>query len=291
MSILVEMPTLTLRDTKSERGKRVTLFYSTATLATMFSGYLQAGAYKGLNGVLGRAGWSWLYIICGIISLPIGVLGYFFNPDFPENTRAFYLTAAEAEFARNRLLKHGYKPLGASAWDQKKILRIARQWQFWLLPIGYFFVQSSFPNTQPVFALYLKATHHSVYEINVWPTGQAAVGVVVQILAGMLSDSPLLRGRRWQALTFMQLGSILGAIIIAVWSVPTGLLYFGFYTAFFSAGVPGIYYSWFPDLMPHDHEMRGFITAFSNMFSYIVRTGNGQTLCSFSKSLNFFGIH
>jgi len=37
----------------------------------------------------------------------------------------------------------------------------------------------------------------------------------------------------------------------------------------FSAGVPGIYYSWFPDLMPHDHEMRGFITAFSNMFSYI----------------------
>jgi hypothetical protein len=36
-----------------------------------------------------------------------------------------------------------------------------------------------------------------------------------------------------------------------------------------SAGVPGLYYSWFPDLMPHDHEMRGFITAFSNMFSFI----------------------
>lgn len=197
----------------------------------MFSGYLQAGAYKGLNGVLGREGWSWLYIICGIISLPIGVLGYFFNPDFPENTRAFYLNTEEREFARSRLLKHGYTPLGASAWDRKKILRIARQWQFWILPLGYFFVQSSFPNAQPVFALYLKAKKHTVYQINVWPTGQSAVGVIIQVLAGMLSDSPLLQGRRWEALTFMQSGTILGAIIITVWTVPTALLYFGFYTA------------------------------------------------------------
>jgi MFS family permease len=44
--------------TKSERGKRMTIFYATASLAGMLSGYLQAGAYKGLNGVLGHAGWQ-----------------------------------------------------------------------------------------------------------------------------------------------------------------------------------------------------------------------------------------
>lgn len=52
--------------TKSERGKRVTLFYSTATLSQMFSGYLQAGAYDGLNGKMGRAGWQWLFIIVSL---------------------------------------------------------------------------------------------------------------------------------------------------------------------------------------------------------------------------------
>lgn len=255
--------------TKSERGKRVTLFYSTATMASMFSGYLQAGAYDGLNGRLGHAGWQWLFIICGVISLPIGVLGYFFNPDFPENTRAFYLSKEEAEFARKRLLNDGYEPLGASAWDRKKIFRIIGSWQFWVLSCGYFFVQSSYPGQQPFYALYLKSKGKSVYQINVWPTGQSAVGLVTQVLAGMLSDSPLLRGRRWQAIAVMQGGTIFSSIVLAIWDVPEGLRYAAFYLSSMSAGVPGIYYAWFPDLMPQDHEMRGFMTAFSNMFSYV----------------------
>jgi ACS family pantothenate transporter-like MFS transporter len=70
--------------TKVERGKRVTIFYATSIMAGMFSGYLQAGAYKGLSGKLGHGGWQWLFIICEIISLPIGVTGYFFNPIFPK---------------------------------------------------------------------------------------------------------------------------------------------------------------------------------------------------------------
>ena len=30
-----------------------------------------------------------------------------------------------------------------------------------------------------------------------------------------------------------------------------------------------MYYAWFPELIPHDHEMRGFMVAFSNIASYI----------------------
>jgi MFS family permease len=255
--------------TKSERGKRMTIFYATASLAGMFSGYLQAGAYKGLNGVLGHEGWQWLYIICGVISLPIGILGYFFYPDFPETTRAFYITKEEAEWAKRRLAADGMKPLGASAWDRTKIFRIMAQWQFWILPVGYFLVQASYPVYQPVFALWLKDTHHSIYQINVWPTGQYAVGVVVQILAGIISDSPLLRGKRWQTLIAMQVPTIFGCIVLAIWDVPEGLKYVAYYLTYTCAGVPGIYYAWYSELIPHDHEMRGFVIAWSNMFSYI----------------------
>ncbi|OQN96422.1 hypothetical protein B0A48_17478 [Cryoendolithus antarcticus] len=122
--------------TKEERGKRLTIFYSTTAMSQMFSGYLQAAAYKNLSGVGGREGWSWLFIICSVICLPIGLAGYFCFPDFPGTTRAFYLTKAEVHLARSRLAREGLMPLGASPWNRKKLTRIAGHWQFWLLSPG-----------------------------------------------------------------------------------------------------------------------------------------------------------
>ncbi|PQE06288.1 Pantothenate transporter liz1 protein [Rutstroemia sp. NJR-2017a BBW] len=255
--------------TRVERAKRMTLFYCTATLAAMFSGYLQAAAYDNLDGHLGRAGWQWLFIICGTISLPVGIMGYFFLPDFPETTRAFYLDAKEIELAKERLGRDGYKPLGASKWDRGKIVRLARQWQFWVLPLGYFFIQAALPSQQPVFALWLKAKGNSVYDRNVLPTGQYAVGVVVQVLAAMLSDSPLFRGKRWQVIILMQVGTLFSCIVLAVWTVPVKLKFVAFYLSYFAAGVPALWFAWYPDLIRHDHEMRGFVIASSNICGYV----------------------
>ena len=42
---------------KGEIARRVALFYMAAPLGTMFAGYLQTAAYKGLNGHGGLAGW------------------------------------------------------------------------------------------------------------------------------------------------------------------------------------------------------------------------------------------
>lgn len=256
--------------TKEERGKRVTLFFSSSILGQLFSGYLQAGAYKGLNGRLGHEGWQWLFIICGVISLPVAFLGYFFFPDFPETTRAFYITPEEADWARQRLTLQGLQPLGAAKWNRTKIFRIMKQWQFWVLPVGYFVLQGSFLGWQPVFALWLRSTGHSVYERNVWPTGQIAIGFILQVAAGMISDSPLLKGQRWQAMLAMTATTLGCTILLAVWYVPDGLKFAAYYLSYAAAGVPGLYFAWFPELISHDHEMRGFVIATANTFSYIM---------------------
>lgn len=108
-----------------------------------------------------------------------------------------------------------------------------------------------------------------MYQRNVWPTGQVAIGVVVQLAAGMISDSPLLKGRRWPVIIVMQAGTLIGVSILAAWNVSDRVKYFAYYISYFSAGVPGPYFAWYSDLIPHDHEMRGFVIAASNMFSYI----------------------
>jgi ACS family pantothenate transporter-like MFS transporter len=46
----------------------------------MISGFLQAGAYSGLNGTYGLPGWKWLFIIDGIITVPIALLGFLIMP-------------------------------------------------------------------------------------------------------------------------------------------------------------------------------------------------------------------
>lgn len=46
----------------SELGKRACIFHASSAAATMFSGYLQAGLYTGLNGVGGLPGWKWLFV-------------------------------------------------------------------------------------------------------------------------------------------------------------------------------------------------------------------------------------
>lgn len=44
-----------------ELGKRNGIMQSAVSIAPIFSGFLQAGIYNGLNGHAGLAGWRWLF--------------------------------------------------------------------------------------------------------------------------------------------------------------------------------------------------------------------------------------
>jgi ACS family pantothenate transporter-like MFS transporter len=91
--------------TPRELGKRIAIFYSASYAASMFSGYLQAGIYKGMEGHLGLAGWRWLFIFCGIISLPGALFGYYAVPDHPYTTKARWMKADQRSFYTARMDK------------------------------------------------------------------------------------------------------------------------------------------------------------------------------------------
>lgn len=55
--------------TKRELGKRISIWYVAAPFGQAVSGFMQARIYTDLNGVAGLAGWRWLYIVCGIMSM------------------------------------------------------------------------------------------------------------------------------------------------------------------------------------------------------------------------------
>lgn len=55
-----------------EIARRGGVFYVGLTLGTLTAGLIQAGASSSLHGINGLAGWRWMYIICAIITIPIG---------------------------------------------------------------------------------------------------------------------------------------------------------------------------------------------------------------------------
>ncbi|KAF2025011.1 hypothetical protein EK21DRAFT_77414, partial [Setomelanomma holmii] len=63
------------------------VWYVSSNAGAMFSGCLQAAAYKCLNGVHGMSGWRWLFTIDGSISLPIGLAGFFLYPGLPTSPK------------------------------------------------------------------------------------------------------------------------------------------------------------------------------------------------------------
>ncbi|KAL2816545.1 major facilitator superfamily domain-containing protein [Aspergillus granulosus] len=72
--------------TKKELAFRYAILYSGLILATATSGLLAAAIFATLDGRSGLAGWQWLFIIEGAVSLGFGFIAIALLPDLPAST-------------------------------------------------------------------------------------------------------------------------------------------------------------------------------------------------------------
>lgn len=108
------------------------VFWLAGSMGQMFSGFLQAAAYTNLSGVHGYAGWRWLFIIDGIITVPLAVLGYVFFPNLPQSgQKTWWTSQKEHELSVSRMKAVGRA--GTEAWSRSKIKRIVTSWHFWVM--------------------------------------------------------------------------------------------------------------------------------------------------------------
>ncbi|KAL4793672.1 major facilitator superfamily domain-containing protein [Aspergillus venezuelensis] len=86
-----------------ELFKRVGTWFLCNPLGTMVSGYLQAAAYTNLSGVAGMPGWRWLFIIDGIFTIPVALIGFLVFPGIPDSPEPFFITNRDVEIAKDRI--------------------------------------------------------------------------------------------------------------------------------------------------------------------------------------------
>ncbi|WWD20560.1 hypothetical protein CI109_105036 [Kwoniella shandongensis] len=245
-----------------ELALRIAFYHSSQWVGSMLAGGLQAAIYNGLNGKNGIAGWRWMFIIDGIMTLVIAAMGVFLIPDFPSkpNPWSFWLKEKHITLAKERSLRFRRATNKRFTFDSVK--RAVKQPPIYLFPTLYIIAQLS-QQGYLYFNLWLKSLKHadgtpvwSVAQVNALPIGGYAIGIVCVWGWGYLSD--LLRSRWIVIMAQVVLGLIPG-IIMSIWDVPIGAKYFSYFLCFTFISTSPPLFAWLSDMTPHDAEQRAFI--------------------------------
>ncbi|KAJ0160530.1 Pantothenate transporter liz1 [Colletotrichum tanaceti] len=253
---------------RDELAKRSCIFHSSGAIGSMFSGYLMAAVYN-LDGVHGWKGWQWLFVMDGVISLPIAIAGFFFLPDVPEITRAWWLTGDDVALAQRRMRLEGRA--NRQPYTRAKVKKILTSWHIYALTLLYiFFNNGSAVTGQPAFQLWLKGQGYSLRDYNTYPTITSAITVVTTWIYAWSSDS-VFRGERWPPIVF---SGALGVVVyssLAAWSIPDAWKWACFLLVGFGGGVSGLTFAWAHEICKDDNEERAIVTGAMNQMAYVVQ--------------------
>ncbi|KAJ4387082.1 hypothetical protein N0V93_007669 [Gnomoniopsis smithogilvyi] len=244
--------------TERELGKRSGIFTASGLAGTLIGGFIQTGIHESMDGLRGLSGWRWLFIIDGIITLPVALYGYLFFPDTPETTTAFYFTEREKSLAVSRVpAVHDRSPL---TWAfVKKVLTSWYWWGFVILWIIAGETESFSSNS--LLALYMKShptITYSVAQLNNYPTGVPAVGVVSTLFWATLTD--FLNGKRWMVGYFIAItGIVTSAMILAASKDPTSphstaMTFGAYYWAGTVYACQATFFAWCNDAMRYEEQ-------------------------------------
>ncbi|KAF9455044.1 MFS general substrate transporter [Macrolepiota fuliginosa MF-IS2] len=114
---------------RSEMGTKVALFFSSATVAGAFSGLL-AAAIANMDGIGGKTGWAWIFILEGIATIIVGIISYFVIQDFPDNAK--FLSEEERVFIIRRLQTDMKFSAAGEQFHFKYVWRSLRDWKTWV---------------------------------------------------------------------------------------------------------------------------------------------------------------
>lgn len=253
---------------KDELAKRTVIFLASQFVGAMFSGYLMTATYR-LEGVHGYKGWQWLFIVCGIISLPISFLSFFMLPDVPETTRAFYLTKEDVAIANKRMEYEGQAK--KSPYTKAKFKKIFSSWRIYALVLLYvLYGNNGNFGGQPGFALWLKAEGHPISSINLFPTISLALAVVLALAYAWTSDS-LWRGARWPPIVIATSANMILYTSMAVWNIPIGYKWTYYILSGLANGLGGLIYAWATEICSDDTEERAIVIGTMNTMASVVQ--------------------
>lgn len=146
-------------------------------------------------------------------------------------------------------------------WDLWK--RILSDWKCYVFSIFNIFAYNASNGTSGAYLLWLKSLNkYSIPKVNQYSAITPALGIVWIFLTGVVADN---FRSRFGAVMFSQSFNMLGNILLAVWNIPEGAIWFAFCLQYFGWAVSPAMYSWAADVTRHNPQERAIITITMNM--------------------------
>ncbi|KAI9060609.1 MFS general substrate transporter [Trametes sanguinea] len=212
---------------RNELGTRVAIFFSAATVAGAFSGLL-AAAIQNMDGIGGRPGWAWIFILEGLITVLCALASFFILSDFPDTAR--FLSERERVWVIRRLQADMKFSAGGEKFKMKYVWQSLTDRKVWLAMGIYMGLD------EPLYAFSL-FTPTIINQLGFQATAANLLSVPVYVWAcimtliiGMLGDRA--KTRAW--ITLGLFGSGIAGYIILICSTNPALSYFAVYLAAFS---------------------------------------------------------
>ncbi|KAK1760310.1 luciferase-like domain-containing protein [Echria macrotheca] len=246
-----------------EIGRRGGVFYVGLSLGTLTAGLIQAGASSRLEGVNGLSGWRWMYIICALITIPVGILGFFVLPGTPDKPNKWFLTDEDVQVARDRLERNGHR--SDEKFTVKTLKKVVLSGHFWFIIITDIFFWNSSTTSTGDYLLWLKSLkRYTPARINELGSIAPALGIFYTL--GICFASDLVLGPAW-AITLSHTINIVGLIILTIWNVPEPALWVAYMTSYTAYAMSSVFHGWVNSQLRSSPAQRSFILVLINAVS------------------------
>ncbi|KAK7998475.1 WD domain-containing protein [Apiospora arundinis] len=261
--------------TPGELALRLAIFNVSDVAGAMFLGVVQAQLYVHMNGVHGLAGWQWLFIISGAITILLGLLGLFIVPDSPSNTRAVWLTPTEKRISLERMVRHKIQPARLIPWRvlRAKVVLLLRHPLTWMF-MAVFAQNAWAGRANSYILLYLKGVTdeatgiplYSTYQVNLIPLGGYALQIITNVGINAVGDY---KGWRWQICVASGLVHIIACAILASWPASHAVIMFAYFLTYTTSASGPAVIAWLAELLRAEPEARSIIVGLTVTVVYV----------------------
>ncbi|CCH41017.1 putative transporter SEO1 [Wickerhamomyces ciferrii] len=237
-------------------------------LGTLTSGLVQASVFQNLNGVRGRAGWRWMFLVDGSATAVIAFFALYLVPGTPYKCCSLFLTDDEIRLARSRLIKANIKPPSKTPppfFNKALWKKIIFDWRIYVLAILDYLFWNAINTSYSNFALWLKSLkRYDIPKINRYTSIPPALGIVW--ILSVCGSADILKSRYF-AIFWAEIFVFMGNVILAKWDVAEGALWYAFMISYFGISVSSVIYGWLNDITRHDGQERSIILCIVNIFA------------------------